>query len=120
MAGPPIRDPGPLHRSGDEGRAVRGQSDREADRGKVSLGLRRKFIELAAQPALRRDNLLVYCDDADKASGNGWFDGVYNGGAVQYNRKYQAALSLDRGPPLGAGGDHRRPGRRTTAWASWT
>jgi hypothetical protein len=68
-------------------------SDREADRGKVSLGIRRKFIELAAQPALRRDNLLVYSDDADKASGNGWFDGVYNGGAVQFNRKYQAALS---------------------------
>jgi hypothetical protein len=66
--------------------------DREADRGKVSLALRRKFIELAAQPGLRRGNLLVYSDDADKASGNGWFDGVYNGGAVQYNRKYQAAL----------------------------
>ena len=68
-------------------------ADGEADRGKVSLALRRKFIELAAQPALRRANLLVYSDDADKASGNGWFDGVYNGGAVQYNRKYQAALN---------------------------
>lgn len=68
-------------------------ADREADRGKVSLALRRKFIELAAQPELRRANLCVYSDDADKASGNGWFDGVYNGGAVQFNRKYQAALS---------------------------
>ena len=87
-------------------------TDREADRGKVSLGIRRKFIELAAQPVLRRDNLLVYSDDADKASGNGWFDGVYNGGAVQFNRKYQAALSLDRGAPVGAGRDHRRPRRR--------
>ena len=68
-------------------------SDREADRGKPSLAIRRKFIELAAQPVLRRGNVLVYSDDADKASGNGWFDGVYNGGAVQYNRKYQAVLS---------------------------
>ena len=78
-------------------------ADRDADRGKVSLAIRRKFIELAAQPALRRGNLLVYSDDADKASGNGWFDGVYNGDAVQYNRKYQAALSLDRRAPVGAG-----------------
>ena len=70
-----------------------GGSRRDADRGKVSLNTRRKFIELAAQPALRRDNVLVYSDDADKASGNGWFDGVYDGNAVQYNRLYQAALS---------------------------
>jgi hypothetical protein len=70
-----------------------GASDRDAARGKVSLDMRRKFMELAAQPVLRRDNLLVYSDDADKASGNGWFDGVYDGSAVPYNRLYQAALS---------------------------
>lgn len=31
---------------------------------------------MAAQPLVRRTNLLVYSDDADKASGNGWFDGA--------------------------------------------
>jgi hypothetical protein len=70
-----------------------GANRRDADRGKVSLNTRRKFMELAAQPQLRRRNLLVYSDDADKASGNGWFDGVYDNQAVQYNRLYQAALS---------------------------
>ncbi len=70
-----------------------GASDAEAARGKVSLAMRCKFIELATQPVLRRANLLVYSDDADKASGNGWFDGVYGGAAVQYNKRYQAALS---------------------------
>ncbi|GAA5118503.1 hypothetical protein [Pseudonocardia adelaidensis] len=70
-----------------------GADDRDADRGKVAYDLRRKFIELAAQPQLRRGNLLVYSDDADKASGNGWFDGVYNGNELQFNHKYQAALS---------------------------
>ncbi len=76
-----------------------GASEAEAARGKVSLSLRCKFIELATQPVLRRANLLVYSDDADKASGNGWFDGVYGGDAVQYNRRYQAALSWIRAHP---------------------
>ena len=67
--------------------------DRDADRGKMERDLRRKFIELAAQPQLRRDNLLVYSDDADKASGNGWFDGVYNNAELPFNQRYQAALS---------------------------
>jgi hypothetical protein len=70
-----------------------GADDYDADRGKIARDLRRKFIELAAQPQLRRGNLLVYSDDADKASGNGWFDGVYNGNELQFNQKYQAALS---------------------------
>jgi hypothetical protein len=70
-----------------------GANDREADRGKVTLDLRRKFMELAAQPQLRRGNLLVYSDDADKASGNGWFDGQYHGSELQFNQRYQAALS---------------------------
>jgi len=76
---------------------LRGPTDevlRDADRGKVALELRRKFIELAAQPTLRERNLLVYSDDADKASGNGWFDGVYGTGkALPFNHQYQAALS---------------------------
>ena len=70
-----------------------GADDRDADRGKVAYDLRRKFMELAAQPELRRGNLVVYSDDADKASGNGWFDGVYNGTELQFNQRYQAALS---------------------------
>jgi hypothetical protein len=70
-----------------------GADDREADLGKVTRDLRRKFIELAAQPQLRRGNLLVYSDDADKASGNGWFDGEYYGSELQFNQRYQAALS---------------------------
>lgn len=70
-----------------------GADDHDADRGKIARDLRRKFMELAAQPQLRRGNLLVYSDDADKASGNGWFDGVYNGNELQFNQKYQAALS---------------------------
>ncbi len=37
-------------------------------------------------------NLLVYSDDADKASGNGWFDGGYDTRAAN-NFRYQAALS---------------------------
>jgi hypothetical protein len=67
--------------------------DWEADRGKVKYALRRKFIELAAQPELRAGNLVVYSDDADKASGNGWFDGFYDGSELPYNHRYQAALS---------------------------
>jgi hypothetical protein len=70
-----------------------GADDHDADRGKVAYDLRRKFMELAAQPQLRRGNLLVYSDDADKASGNGWFDGVYRGSELQFNQRYQAALS---------------------------
>ena len=67
--------------------------DWQADRGKVHYELRRKFIELAAQPTLRAGNLVVYSDDADKASGNGWFDGFYNNDELPYNHRYQAALS---------------------------
>ena len=70
-----------------------GADEHDADRGKIAYDLRRKFIELAAQPRLRRGNLLVYSDDADKASGNGWFDGVYQGSELQFNQRYQAALS---------------------------
>lgn len=70
-----------------------GGPEPEADRGKVTFDLRRKFLELAAQPQMRRDNLLVYSDDADKASGNGWFDGNYSGSGSPMNKYYQAALS---------------------------
>jgi hypothetical protein len=36
--------------------------------------------------------LLNYSDDADKASGNGWFDGMYSGQEVDFCDMYQAAL----------------------------
>ncbi|WP_232666759.1 hypothetical protein [Pseudonocardia sp. TRM90224] len=76
-----------------------GAPDAEAERGKVSRDLRRKFIELATQPVLRRDNLLIYSDDADKASGNGWFDGSYNSTSTPMNKRYQAALSWIKAHP---------------------
>jgi hypothetical protein len=63
-------------------------SDADADRGKVSVNIRRKFLSMAVQPRSRKDNLLVYSDDADKAGGNGWFDGD----GVALNKRYQAAL----------------------------
>lgn len=76
-----------------------GASRAEADGGKPTLDLRRKFLELAAQPELRRGNLLVYSDDADKASGNGWFDGTYDGPPNHFNQSYQAALWWIRNHP---------------------
>lgn len=76
-----------------------GAVDAEADRGKVALDLRCKFIELAAQPVLRRNNLLIYSDDADKASGNGWFDGSYDSSSTPMNKRYQAALSWIKAHP---------------------
>jgi hypothetical protein len=59
----------------------------EADRGTVTLALRRKFLELAAQPIVRAGNLVVYCDDAAKAGGRADGDGRPD------NQRYQAALS---------------------------
>ena len=49
-----------------------------ADRGKPAQSIRCKFLELASAPVVHARNLLVYSDDADKASGNGWFDGGYD------------------------------------------
>jgi hypothetical protein len=63
-----------------------------ADRGKPAHGLRCKFLEMAAAPVRHERNLLVYSDDADKASGNGWFDGGYDARAAN-NFRYQAVLS---------------------------
>ena len=68
-----------------------GASEQDALRGKASLSVREKFLAMAAQPLVRRTNLLVYSDDADKASGNGWFDGAQN--PTPMNRNYQATLS---------------------------
>ncbi|HEY6796141.1 MAG TPA: hypothetical protein VI248_15810 [Kineosporiaceae bacterium] len=67
----------------------------EARRGKAPYSIRRKFMEIAAQPVVRKNNVLVYSDDADKASGNGWFDGL----TFAPNIRYQAALSWIRAHP---------------------
>ncbi len=63
-----------------------------ADRGKPATSLRCKFLELASAPVRHARNLLLYSDDADKASGNGWFDGGYDARAAN-NFRYQAVLS---------------------------
>ena len=68
-----------------------GADEADARAGKASRSVREKFLIMAAQPDVRRDNLLVYSDDADKASGNGWFDGQQN--PTPMNRNYQATLS---------------------------
>ena len=70
-----------------------------ADRGKPGLNLRLKFLEMAAAPERHDRNLLVYSDDADKASGNGWFDGRYGPADPNENPRstsnyrYQGVLS---------------------------
>ena len=63
-----------------------------ADRGKPAQSIRCKFLEMASAPVVHARNLLVYSDDADKASGNGWFDGGYDTRAAN-NFRYQAVLS---------------------------
>ena len=65
-----------------------GSTAEEADRGTMALNLRRKLVEFATLDTERAGNLVVYSDDADKASGNGWFDG-----STGSNQRYQAALS---------------------------
>jgi hypothetical protein len=64
-------------------------TEADADQGKVSVDIRRKFIEMAALREARDRNLLVYSDDADKASGDGWFDGD----GLPLNKHYQATLA---------------------------
>lgn len=67
-------------------------SEAEWRRGKLALPLRQKLLYFAANPVIREKNLLVYSDDADKASGNGWFDGTYSGDEKRYPEMYAAAL----------------------------
>ena len=63
-----------------------------ADRGKPAATIRCKLLEMASAPVVHARNLLVYSDDADKASGNGWFDGGYDTRAAN-NFRYQAVLA---------------------------
>lgn len=69
-----------------------GSSDREMVRGKLALDLKRKFFYFAANPIVRRNHLMIYSDDADKASGNGWFDGKYAGSEILFKEKFDSAL----------------------------
>jgi hypothetical protein len=77
--------------------------DDDLERGKTPRRLRRLFLQALA----RRDGegpgappvLLVYGDDADKASGCGWFDGDYSGRPLHFDARYQATLCwLSRHP----------------------
>jgi hypothetical protein len=61
-------------------------------RGKLARDLKRKFFHFAANPVIRRNHLIIYSDDADKASGNGWFDGKYSGVEILFRLKFDAAL----------------------------
>jgi len=63
-----------------------------ADRGKPAVSIRCKLLEMASAPVVHARNVLVYSDDADKASGNGWFDGGYDTRAAN-NFRYQAVLA---------------------------
>ena len=76
---------------------IAGDED-DRTRGKASPKLRE--ILLDGLPAAGGEPpLLVYADDADKASGCGWFDGDYSGLPVHFNEGYQATLCwLSRHP----------------------
>jgi len=65
----------------------------ETLRGKMVRSLRHRFMQLVIDKAGGSPRpLMVYGDDADKASGCGWFDGDYDGSKVHYNDKYLADL----------------------------
>jgi len=69
-----------------------GSNEYEYRRGKLSMALRRKFLYFASHADIRGNNLLVYSDDADKASGNGWFDGDYSGYEPDYCDMFKAGI----------------------------
>ena len=73
----------------------------DVQRGKAGYDVRSllfaELSELVADPGAPQ--VVVYGDDADKASGCGWFDGDYAGRPLHFNEKYQAALCwLSRHP----------------------
>jgi hypothetical protein len=67
-------------------------SEEEMKRGKLARDLRHKFFYFASQPNVRRNHLMIYSDDAEKASGTGWFDGGYSGRQIPFKGNYDAAL----------------------------
>ena len=72
----------------------------EVGRGQLGRDLRRRFMKAVGSPANAKRKIYVYGDDLDHASGNGWFDGSYPGGAqIFYTRAYLAALRWIRQHP---------------------
>ena len=69
-----------------------GSSKYEYLRGKLAMDLRKKFLYFASHPDIRGKNLLIYSDDADKASGNGWFDGDYSGNEPEFCDMFKAGI----------------------------
>ena len=67
----------------------------DAERGKAGRMFRAlMFAEVGRldKAAESTPQVVVYGDDADKASGCGWFDGDYAGRPLHFDAKYQAAL----------------------------
>lgn len=69
-----------------------GSSKYEYSRGKLAMDLRKKLLYFASHPDIRGNNLIIYSDDADKASGNGWFDGDYSGNEPEFCDMFKAGL----------------------------
>jgi hypothetical protein len=69
-----------------------GASDEEWRAGKLSLNLRKRFFYGVSHPSKVEKPVFVYSDDADKAAGNGWFDGDYNGNERDNLAIFTAAL----------------------------
>lgn len=70
-------------------------TDDDAERGKAGYDLRALLFGELSQLNAAPDGtpqVVVYGDDADKASGCGWFDGDYAGVPLHFNETYQAAL----------------------------
>lgn len=71
---------------------ILGSSEYEYFRGKLVLDLRKKLLYFASHNGIRNKNLIIYSDDADKASGNGWFDGDYSGKEPEFCDMFQSAI----------------------------
>ena len=67
-------------------------SDDEWQAGKMFGDLRQHCFYGVSQPQRVADSIHVYSDDADKAAGNGWFDGDYSGGERNNAAIFAAAL----------------------------
>jgi hypothetical protein len=75
--------------------------DDDVERGKAGYAFRSLLFAELSELTAEEDapQVVVYGDDADKASGCGWFDGDYAGRPLHFNEKYQAALCwLSRHP----------------------
>jgi hypothetical protein len=69
-----------------------GASDDEWQAGKLFGNLRQHFFYGVSQPDRVRGLVHVYSDDADKAAGNGWFDGDFGGVERNWAAIFAAAL----------------------------